>query len=228
MVRTPHRRFWLIDDEQREATPDNRRPPPRESPVTNAGLEREVLALQRGVGNRAFGGLLARRSSSSSATVELRKPPPWRKADPASPRATPENRQLAAEIDTLDALGDDVLVYPALAGNLQAPFAGGDERGAGRQRTLQALEYVLDQRARQARYQGDKARQARDGLVTPDWQQWRYVSGDAEKRAAWVRWLLEQRVRETGSFEGGARRDGDDLRRRGRGRRAAPRGRPLR
>ena len=160
----------------------------------------EVLALQRGVGNRAFGGLLARRSSSSSATVELRKPPPWRKADPASPRATPENRQLAAEIDTLDALGDDVLVTRRWQVTYKLPFAIGDEE-ARLKRTLQALEYVLDQRARQARYEGDKAREARVGPVTPDWQQWRYVSGDAEKRAAWVRWLLEQRVRETGSFK---------------------------
>ena len=160
----------------------------------------EVLALQRRVGNRAFGGLLARRSSSSSVTVELRKPPPWRKADPASPRATPENRQLAAEIDTLDALGDDVLVTRRWQVTYKLPFAIGDEE-ARLKRTLQALEYVLDQRARQARYEGDKAREARVGPVTPDWQQWRYVSGDAEKRAAWVRWLLEQRVRETGSFK---------------------------
>ena len=160
----------------------------------------EVLALQRRVGNRAFGGLLARRSSSSSVTVELRKPPPWRKADPASPRATPENRQLAAEIDTLDALGDDVLVTRRWQVTYKLPFAIGDEE-ARLKRTLQALEYVLDQRARQARYEGDKAREARVGPVTPDWQQWRYVSGDPEKRAAWVRWLLEQRVRETGSFK---------------------------
>src|SRR3954451_15768032 len=56
-----------------------------------------ILALQRTAGNQA----VVRR-----VTAELRQAPPRPKLPPASAQASPENRQLAADIDDVDKLDD--------------------------------------------------------------------------------------------------------------------------
>lgn len=176
---------------------------PRETPAgpgQEAGRPRaDVLALQRRAGNRAVGAWLARRTPDP-VTVELRRPPPWQKPDPASLRATPENRELAAEIDALDALGDDELITRRREVTGKLPFAIGTE-SERLTRTQQALEYVLDQRARQARYEGAKARADSVGPPVPDWKRWPYVRNDPAKRFAMVRAFVEGLVREQGSFD---------------------------
>src|SRR3954466_6334589 len=70
--------------------------PPR--PALALGFTPEtILALQRTAGNQAV---------MRAVTVELRKEPPPPPMPPPSERAAPENRHLAAEIDTAAQLPD--------------------------------------------------------------------------------------------------------------------------
>src|SRR5262245_51738078 len=69
-----------------------------ERPHVPLGLTPEtLLALQRTAGNQAV---------MRAVGVELRQAPPPRPMDPASGRASPENRELASEIDTVAQLPD--------------------------------------------------------------------------------------------------------------------------
>ena len=112
----------------------------------------------------------------------------------------PRTARLAAEIDALDALGDDELITRRREVTGKLPFAIGTE-SERLTRTQQALEYVLDQRARQARYEGAKARADSVGPPVPDWKRWPYVRNDPAKRFAMVRAFVEGLVREQGSFD---------------------------
>jgi hypothetical protein len=162
-----------------------------------------VLGLQRRAGNKAVGALLARKS----VEVELRTPPPWTKPPPAVDRTTPENRMLAQEIDALDArkLSDAELIKLRTDVTLKLPSRGVTTTQQAEHekllRTLQAVEYVISQRRKEARHYGASERERELGPVVPDWTRWRYVRRDPAMRRAWVRWLIEQRVRETKSFK---------------------------
>src|SRR3954468_6897182 len=136
-----------------------------------------VLALQRTAGNQAV---------MRAVTVELRKEPPPPPMPPAGERATPENRKLAEEIDTVAQLPDAKLSEQrAVTANQTGRTSGAEHEKAVQ--SLDALEYVASMRR-----------------VDPrklNWKNYDYVRHDAGKRRAFVRGAVEQGVRETGSFE---------------------------
>src|SRR4051812_14969781 len=164
-------------------------PAPREEPEAPAvarpntrpgpllGLTPEtVLALQHTAGNQAV---------MRAVTVELRKEPPP-PMPPASERATPENRKLAEEIDTVALLPDAKLSEQrAVAANQTGRTSGAEHEKAVQ--SLDAIEYVASMR--------------RLGPRKLDWKNYDYVRHDAGKRRAFVRGAVEEGVRETGSFE---------------------------
>src|SRR4051812_44363712 len=168
------------------------RPNTRSGPLL--GLTPEtVLALQRTAGNQAV---------MRAVTVELRKEPPP-PMPPASERATPENRKLAEEIDTVAQLPDAKLSEQrAVAANQTGRTSGAEHEKAVQ--SLDAIEYVASMR--------------RLGPRKLDWKNYDSVRHDAGKRRAFVRGAVEEGVRETGSFEaatagmrdrGGKELDGD-------------------
>ena len=167
--------------------------PPRPE-LTLGFTPQTILALQRTAGNQAV---------TRAVTAELRQAPPPPPMPPASERASPENRHLAAEIDTVAQLPDAKLEdQRAVAANQTGRTSGADHEKAVQ--SLDALEYVASMR--------------RLGPRKLDWKNYDYVRQDAGKRRAFVRGAVEQGVRETGSFEaataglrdrGGKELDGD-------------------
>jgi hypothetical protein len=184
--------------------PEPERPRPRTGHAPGAPpLLPAVQRLQRGAGNRASARLL--RKEPGPVTVELRTPPPLVKPAPAMERATPENRDLAQEIDRVDKLSDADLVKLRTETTLKLERYGvlqseHDEHDR-LSRTLNAVEYVASWRRKEARHAGDSARDKLMAPVTPDWTQYDYIRRDRQKRRAWVRWLVEQRVREEHSLK---------------------------
>jgi hypothetical protein len=178
--------------------------PPRdgvpEAPASGRGPEpiraltpTTILALQRTAGNQAV---------ARAVTVELRKEPPPPPMPPASERATPENRHLAAEIDDVAQLPDAQIEQRRHAVASQVGRSDGDHEKAVQ--SLDALEYVAGMR--------------RLGPRKLDWKNYEYVRHDAGKRRAYLRMSVEEGVRESGSFEaaidgmrdrGGKELDGD-------------------
>jgi hypothetical protein len=178
--------------------------PPRdgvpEAPASGRGPEpiraltpTTILALQRTAGNQAV---------ARAVTVELRKEPPPPPIPPASERATPENRHLAAEIDDVAQLPDAQIEQRRHAAASQVGRSDGDHEKAVQ--SLDALEYVAGMR--------------RLGPRKLDWKNYEYVRHDAGKRRAFLRMSVEEGVRESGSFEaaidgmrdrGGKELDGD-------------------
>lgn len=159
-------------EDEREAT---RRPEPAAPPALAPAT---ILGLQRTVGNRAV---------ARQVTVGLRQPPPPRpKAPPASEQASPENRELAAEIDTVDKLDDPA--FDKARGENAKQVA--ETEGAAHAEAVEkrdALEYVAAQRQRK----GPKL----------DLRQWRYVRADQVRRRQFLNALVAQRAEEEGSFE---------------------------
>src|SRR5687768_10434330 len=147
-------------------------PAPGEAPIL-AGLSPAViLALQRTVGNQA----VARRVAGGTRT-----PPPRPKLPPASDQASPENRQLAADIDVADELDDAALdKRRAEAATQVAATEGAAHADAVQKRD--ALEYVTSHR----RLPGPKL----------DVKQWRYVRNDQTKRRQFLNALVAERAHE--------------------------------
>ena len=136
-----------------------------------------ILGLQRTVGNRA----VARRVS-----VELRQAPARPELPSASEQASPENRGLASEIDTVAPL-DDKAFDQQRGENAKrvAETEGAAHADAVHKRD--ALEYVAAQRNRT----GPKL----------DVKQWRYVRSDQTRRRQFLNALVAERAAEDGSFE---------------------------
>jgi hypothetical protein len=148
-----------------------------ERPQIARGLTPErVLALQRTAGNQAV---------MRAVTVELRQAPPPPPMPPASDRASPENRGLAAEIDTVAQLPDAQIEKERHQAAYKVGSVDGDHEKAVRH--LDALEYVASQRQL--------------GPRKLDWKNYEYVRNDATKRRAYLRMSVEQFIRETGSFD---------------------------
>jgi hypothetical protein len=191
------------------APKDGAGPDPARRPVQGSGgagrppLSSAVQLLQRGAGNRASARLL--RKEPGPVTVELRTPPPLVKPAPATERATPENRDLAQEIDRIDKLSDADLVKQRTEVTLKLERYGvlqsEHDEHTRLSRTLNAIEYVASWRRKEARHAGDSARERLMAPVTPDWMKYDYIRRDRQKRRAWVRWLVEQRVREEHSLK---------------------------
>src|SRR5689334_6278459 len=80
-----------------------------------------ILALQRTAGNQA----VVRR-----VAVELRQAPPRPKLPSASDQASPENRHLAADIDSVDALDDKALGKERAANAMQVAETEGAAHAA--------------------------------------------------------------------------------------------------
>src|SRR4051794_21704596 len=162
-------------------------PSPREAPVAaprspQAGpllglTPATILALQRTAGNQAV---------ARAVTVELRKEPPPPPMPPALERATPENRELATEIDTVAQLPDAKLEERRAVAANQAGRTSGAEHAQAVQ-SLDALEYVVKMR--------------RLGPRKLDWKNFEYIRHDAGKRRAYLRGIVEEGVRESGSFD---------------------------
>src|SRR5687768_705140 len=79
---------------------EHRPPVPAEAPAVRRLGPAAILALQRTAGNQAV---------ARYVTAQLRRPPQRPKLPPASDQASPENRQLAGEIDDVDRLDDSAL-----------------------------------------------------------------------------------------------------------------------
>jgi len=162
-------------------------PSPRETPAVARPRERAepllaftpetILALQRSAGNQAV---------ARAVTVELRKEPPPPAMPPAGDRATPENRHLAEEIDTVAELPDAQLQERRAVASNQVGRTNGAEHEKAVQ-SLDAIEYVASMR--------------RIGPRKLDWKNYEYVRHDAGKRRAYLRGIVEEGVRESGSFE---------------------------
>src|SRR4051812_6872948 len=149
---------------------------PRRPELTLGLTPETILALQRSAGNQAV---------ARAVTVELRQAPPPPPMPPASERASPENRDLATEIDTVAQLPDVQIEKERHQAAYKAGSVDGDHEKAVRR--LDALEYVAGMR--------------RLGPRKLDWNSYEYVRHDAGKRRAFVRQAVEEGVRETGSFE---------------------------
>lgn len=147
-----------------------------ERPQIALGLApKTILALQRSAGNQAV---------MRAVSVELRQAP-TRPMPPASERASPENRDLAAEIDTVAQLPDARLEKERHSAAYQVGSGDGDHEKAVR--SLDALEYVASMRGLGAR--------------KLDWNNYAYIRHDTGKRRAFLRMAVEDGIRETGSFE---------------------------
>jgi hypothetical protein len=149
---------------------------PARPELSRALTPETVIALQRTAGNQAV---------ARAVTVELRRPPPPPPIPPASDRASPENRDLAAEIDTVAQLPDAQIEKERHSAAYKVGSVDGDHEQAVRR--LDALEYVAGMR--------------RLGPRKLDWNTYEYVRNDATKRRAYLRMSVEQFVRETGSFD---------------------------
>src|SRR3954447_25531581 len=178
-----------------------------ERPALMQGFTPEaILALQRTAGNQAV---------ARAVSVELRQAPSPPPMPPASERASPENVDLATEIDTVAQLPDAQLEKERHSAAYKAGSVDGEHEKAVRR--LDALEYVASMR--------------RLGPRKLDWKNYEYVRHDAGKRRAYIRMSVEEGIRETGSLNTataptrgtGGRRDGAQARH---GRRRARR-RPL-
>jgi hypothetical protein len=145
------------------------------APLRRGGAE-VVLSLQRTAGNQRV---------ARAVEVELRQAPAPRAPDPALERVTPENQEMAKEIDALERLPDaTVLKRRAQAAERAAAVSGTDHAAA--ERELEAAEYVASTRR----------------LPPPqlDWALYDKVKHVPEKRRVYVRGLVEERVRDGGSF----------------------------
>ncbi len=153
-------------------------PAPGNAPAGRRLDPATILALQRTAGNQAV---------ARQVSVELRQaPPPQPKSPPASEQASPENRQLAAEIDTVDQLDDKAFDKQRGENAKQvAETEGAAHAEAVRKRD--ALEYVASQR----QLSGPKL----------DVKQWRYVRNDQTRRRQFLNALVAERAAEDGSFE---------------------------
>ncbi len=158
---------------EEHAAPTVARPRPE---LTLGFTPETILALQRTAGNQAV---------ARAVSVELRQAPPPPPMPPASDRASPENRDLATEIDTVAQLPDAQIEKERHAAAYKVGSVDGDHEKAVRR--LDALEYVAGMRRLAPR--------------KLDWNDYEYVRHDAGKRRAFVRQAVEEGVRETGSFE---------------------------
>jgi hypothetical protein len=163
----------------------------------------DLLTLQRRAGNRAVGGVLARRTDKS-VTVELRQPPKWVKPPRALEGATAMNVRLAEEIDALDGVEpvpDAELVKLRNDITLQLSRPGNERERDGLLLKLRAIEFVVSRRRQQAHYEGATKRETSLAPVVPEWGRFDEVRHDPARRRAWTRWLVEEGVRKTGSFK---------------------------
>lgn len=142
-----------------------------------------ILALQRTAGNRAV---------ARQVNVELRQAPPRAQLSSASEQASPENRQLAAEIDQVDKL-DDAGFDTARAANATQVAASEGAAHAEAVKKRDALEYVASQRRRK----GPKL----------DIKQWRHVRSDQVQRRQFLNALVAERAADMGSFRKAIRLD---------------------
>ena len=151
------------------------------APTASPGLRHlspaTILALQRTAGNQA----VARRVGT-----ELRSAPRRPKPPPASAQASPENRELAADIDHVDTL-DDAAFDQRRAENATRVAETEGAAHAGAVRRQHAIEYVATRRGQQ----GPK----------PDVKQWRSVRNDQTRRRQFLNALVAERAHEDGSFE---------------------------
>jgi hypothetical protein len=136
-----------------------------------------ILALQRTAGNQAV---------ARAVSVELRQAPPRPPQPTASERATPENRAIAGAIDTVDTLDDTALKGQRAQAAKQVAGSEGAAHVEAQQK-LDAIEYVAGNRQ----------------LAAPklNWDQYQYIKDDRTKRRQFVRALVEERVRDMGSFK---------------------------
>src|SRR3954453_21705548 len=135
------------------------------------------LARQRTAGNQA----VVRR-----VTVELRQAPPRPKQPSASEQASPENRHLAAEIDSVDALDDTSLDKSRAENAKQVAQTEGAAHAAAMQKH-DAIEYTASRR----QLSGPKL----------DVKQFRHVREDPSKRRQFLNALVAERAAEEGSFK---------------------------
>jgi hypothetical protein len=136
-----------------------------------------ILALQRTAGNQA----VVRR-----VAVELRQAPPRPKQPSASEQASPENRHLAAEIDSVDALDDKALDKQRADNAKQVAESEGAAHAAAMQKH-DAIEYAASRR----QLAGPKL----------DIKQFRHIRTDPSKRRQFLDALVAERAAEEGSFE---------------------------
>lgn len=164
-------------EEERAQDPDTR-PAPAPRPLGRQLGPATVLGLQRTIGNRAV---------ARQVSVELRQAPPAQPKGPsASEQASPENRQLAAEIDTADQLEGPAFDKERAANAQQVATTHGEAHlKAVQQRD--ALEYVAGQR----KLKGPKL----------DVKQWRYLRHDEVRRRQFINALVAERAADMGSFE---------------------------
>jgi hypothetical protein len=149
---------------------------PRRPELTLGLTPETILALQRTAGNQAV---------MRAVGVELRQAPSPPPMAPASDRTSPENRDLAKEIDTVAQLPNAQLEKERHQAAYKVGSADGDHEKAVR--SLDALEYVATARGL--------------GPRKLDWKNYEYVRNDAGKRRAYIRMSVEEGVRETGSFD---------------------------
>ncbi|HEY7077790.1 MAG TPA: hypothetical protein VH418_20580 [Solirubrobacteraceae bacterium] len=163
--------------------------PPTTATVDTNGARpeapRELMRLRAGLGNRGFARyarMLARRDDDTSITVYLAgTPPPVHAAE----RATPENEELAKYIDEMDKLGREELRKRR---ELEAAAAVSPTETSHRQHelTLEAIEYIAKRRG-----------------LGPMFE-WRYPDRPSQSPTTMrfnVRVMIEQGIRETGSFK---------------------------
>src|SRR6185437_8163940 len=141
---------------------DARPRPPAPAELTLGLTPKTILALQRTAGNQVV---------MRAVTVELRKEPPPPPMPPGGDRATPENRHLAEEIDTVAELPNAQLEERrAVASNQVGRTSGAEHENAVH--SLDAIEYVAGMR--------------RLGPRKLDWKNYEYIRHDAGKRRAYL------------------------------------------
>ena len=166
--------------------------PPSRTPEPPGVQRAAVPGIPRGLGNRALGRwalALSREEATTpkSVPVLLVGPPP---PVEAVKRATPENLELAKQIDALESLKDEQLERARDVAAAGAVGTASDEQRRELQK-LEAIELLMRRRS--------QAGSIFHPLAT------NYSgSDDSTPRRLNVRALLEQGVRKTGSFREGA------------------------
>jgi len=164
-------------ENEREPEGERRGAAPTGAPDLRHLTPAVILALQRTAGNQA----VARR-----VAVELRQAPPRPKLPSASEQASPENRHLAAEIDSVDALDDTSLDKSRAENAKQVAETEGAAHAAAMQKH-DAIEYTASRR----QLPGPKL----------DIKQFRHIREDASKRRQFLNALVAERAAEEGSFK---------------------------
>ena len=162
---------------EREPEGERREAAPTGAPDLRHMTPAMILALQRTAGNQA----VVRR-----VAVELRQAPPRPKLPSASDQASPENRHLAAEIDSVDALDDKSLDKARAENAKQVAETEGAAHAAAMQKH-DAIEYTASRR----QLPGPKL----------DIKQFRHIREDPSKRRQFLNALVAERAAEEGSFK---------------------------